>query len=310
MASSGSSVAAALPVHEVDEDGDDGVRFGFRNAPVTPELRQQFDRLVRLPAQVQSNPSAPCLRKTFIPITASPDAGQEVPRAETKFGGRPYLCSGEEAGLRCRCGRTLSFLFQLQAASLPHSLGAAFAPEDLREAPSVPLFQLWLCTHCLTRLPVKPGTYSCRWVDASTPSVDSNFTSQHEDRHRRVVPFVQGGAERRVTSWRAVRDVPECGEAEALWAVEVGDEWEGAGWDNPFQPVSREKLSGLPHWGNEPHYPLCGQCGQRAELFFQIHFDPVGDGEEIFHSDCQIGWGLIFSCPAHRREMSFVWSSA
>ena len=318
----------SLPIRYVDSDGEGGTKFGYECPPLPSDLRLRFDQEARIPAQVQAAAAAAAaeasesrtedssvsqsLRQTFIPITelVEPDhAAHELLRSDSKFGGKPFLLPGEEAGLRCACGQAMSFWFQLNGHALPSTLRGVFTPAHLGRVQR-PMFQFWLCLLCLQEnVNPEEGTFSCRWIDASAPSITSTFTSQQSDSDRGAIPLVRGGAERRLTGWTSQRDLPDMSEAEEVWGIEVGNEWEERGHNEPYPlSVTVEKLSGFPKWGNNVEYTHCAVCGARRELFFQIHLDPEGSEDEIFYSEAMVGWGSIQVCPIHRDDMSFVFS--
>lgn len=228
-----------VPVEFVDEDGEDGSRFGTPNcAPLSADLRNQFDTIASIPAQNQAQTD--CRRMTYLPVTRAVIGREEIPRSASKFGGRPFLRAGEEAGLSCSCGKEMSFLFQLSARTLPAELHSVFVPAGCAEETA--MFQFWLCLDCLAaNYNPEEGTYCCRWVDTSAASVVSAFIGQQ---------IVRGGLEKRLIGWKKQRDLPCASEAEDVWDIEVPGDWEEEGYDEPYPlTISTEKLSGFPHWG-------------------------------------------------------------
>lgn len=219
----------------------------------------------------------------------------------SRFGGEPDMRRGEEWPVCASCRAPMTFLLQLELASLP------------RRPAGEGVLQLFYC-----------GTDdgSCEtWAPFSGASLARLVAEPLE---RRSPPHgVQMQPERGIVGWSATDDHPNSQEHEDLGihydydfgAMRVHITCPELGFDErdldiddySAEAISSasdgDKLFGWPRWVQGAEYPSCPHCDARMEHVFQVDSER---GVALMFGDC--GIGHITQCPSHPHVLAFGWA--
>jgi len=196
----------------------------------------------------------------------------------SRFGGLPWLRTGETWPVCGACGAVLTFFVQVDLDRVPAAAREDFGPG---------LLQLFHCTACH---PVRPLARDdgVRIVDAT-----GGGTAVRAPQGVRVFPC------RPVTGWAdAPGDLP-CreGDGSALLPEERAVV--------PSLNRQGDKLGGWPGWVQDPDHPRCPQGDHRLDrMVLQID-----SGRGVPYTWGDNGVGFVLQCPHHRDRVAFTWQS-
>jgi hypothetical protein len=224
-------------------------------------------------------------RSCWLPVTRD---GESDPYA-SKFGGIPFIPSGEKWPRCGNCDEPMPLFLQCSASDLPIELPSC----------SGDALQFFYCTgmsgeceqKCDAWLPHSKSTL-LRWIDTSG-ECGSPTGSPVED------PF----PEKTIESWREQEDYPALVELEEL-GIEVPRDLVDEVADY-FFPEPGDKLLGWPAWVQGVEYPDCSLCGKRMILLFQLDSE-----DHLPYMFGDAGTGHITQCPDHPEQLAFAWACA
>ncbi len=218
------------------------------------------------------------VRKSWKPIVADgqgPDQG-------SRFGGCPWLPTGEVWPDCPSCGQSMNFFAQLRCDQLPD--GALGQGEGL--------IQVFYCTngdkYCDDALEGW-GAWSEVGVHRRVGTGPGNLGEPHG-----IEPFPA----KQVVSWKPKDDYPNLEDTD----VELTEEEEEA-WYESDHNAAGDKLGGWPAWVQGPEYPDCRKCHRQMELVLQIDSE-----DNVPHMWGDVGCAHVTACPDHPDEMTLAWA--
>lgn len=227
------------------------------------------------------------------------------PAAGSRFGGLPWLPSGESHPACWNCEQPLRLLLQLDLGSLP---------EEARQRLGKGLLQAFYCEN-------EDCEQEC-----------DGWSAFSESHRLRIIDATQGDMAapagkpfppKEISGWRQAEDFPSAAEHEEL-GLKRDYDWEANtvrlrcpefGVDAPpigiyeleAETIANasmgDKLLGWPHWIQGVEYPDCPQCKTRMEYVFQIdseHHLPLMWGDA--------GTAHITRCPNHPEVLALGWA--
>lgn len=235
-------------------------------------------------------------RTTWLP-QVTPGEQKEI---ASKFGGVPWLETGEKIPHCPRCDREFQLLLQLDLSTLPHDAFGAGSEE---------LFQFFFCISEEPLCMVEGKSWEAFSEVALVRSVprpknieipkrktisEFNYPT-HEEQEILAYPA------KTILGWTPHEDYPGYSEREVLgrWKEEYFDE-------DPLKgfPVEGEKLGGWAYWVQWVNYPNCPRCKEKMSFFFQIDSNKI-----LPHQWGDLGCGYLTRCATHEKEFAFSWSS-
>jgi uncharacterized protein YwqG len=229
-----------------------------------------------------------------------------LPSVDSKFGGLPWLKTGEDWPSCTTCGRPLQVFLQLDLDRLPPELGRRFGSG---------LLQVFYCVEGDCAANGWEAFSSGKIVRVVFPAEEPGAERSIADAARE--PF----ATRWVTGWRAVIDHPHPPEHEELGlgyafdfgrgvvrvdCPELGVSADGLPTSAPEElstAIPGDKLAGWPLWVQGVEYPTCPRCGRVMQLVFQIESE---DNVPFMLGD--VGTGHVTQCPVHTDTVTFAWA--
>jgi hypothetical protein len=194
----------------------------------------------------------------------------------SKFGGTPFIASGEAWPKCVLCGDWLQLAVQLADADLPPELRGAFAG----------ILQAFFCT-----------TDSCPPAEPFAPTTLVRLLEPRGAPAYAAPPFDEAFLGRRIVGWQEAPDYPTSDELETL-GVRLADGPEIGG--EFFCSLMQDKLKGWPCWTQGPNYAKCPKCGNALRALVQI----ASEGNVPFmFGDAGTAW--VWQCPEHRDVVTF-----
>jgi hypothetical protein len=218
----------------------------------------------------------PLRRDAFRPHVSGLDAGPG-PRWGSRFGGLPCLSLTNTWPQCGECGLPLTFLLQLDLATVP-------APCTWADADG--LVQLFFCTRCAPVGPDSTGI-ALRLLPVQHWTIPGVAPAGTE-----ILP------ERHVLGWHGPHDdLPVEGDPDASL---LGEDAQTARALN----LVGDKQGGWPHWLQDPEYPVSPRSGQRLDRLL-LQLDTTADHLPISLGDSGIGY--IFQSPDDPSDLAFLW---
>ncbi|AKJ02473.1 uncharacterized protein YwqG [Archangium gephyra] len=227
------------------------------------------------------------------------------PAHGSRFGGLPWLPSGESHPACGNCKRPLRLLLQLNLLSLP---------EEVRQRLGPGLLQAFYCEH-------EDCEQEC---DGWSPFSEAHRLRIIDVGHGNMAaPAGKPFPPKEISGWKQAEDLPSAAEHEEL-GLDFDYDFEAntvrircaeLGLDAPpigihdleAETVANasmgDKLLGWPHWIQGVEYPECPQCKTRMEYVFQIdseHNLPLMWGD--------LGTAHITRCPNHPEVLALGWA--
>jgi hypothetical protein len=228
------------PVSEVSKLRDE--------APLLSEIMAGAGPLGRITEALQ-----PHARPAWTPVT---EPG-ESPVHASKFGGTPWLNTGERPPRCATCDQPMALAVQLDLAALPAALRATG------------LLQCFVCLE------------------------DYEATARVVGRARRAAaPATTGLPARAIVGWTERRDeLPGPAHWESL-GIALDEPAASLAEDDLEEPAGGDKLGGWPAHLQEPSVGRCTRCGQPRALLLQVASDgnlavDLGDGGRLFVAACR-----------------------
>ena len=211
-------------------------------------------------------------RRAWLPTIVDGDGDATA----SKFGGTPFIASGETWPKCALCGDWLQLAVQLADADLPQSLRDAFAGT----------LQAFFCTtdSCPSAEPFAPTTLVRLIEPKGAPAYDAP-------------PFDEAFLGRRIVGWQEAPDYPTYEELETFGVrlaggPEIGGEF--------YCSLTQDKLVGWPNWPQNPNYATCPKCGNVLRALVQI----ASEGNVPFmFGDAGTAW--VWQCSEHRDVVTF-----
>lgn len=198
---------------------------------------------------------------------------------ESKFGGTPFIASGETWPRCVVCGDWLQLALQLAAHDLPPELRDSFAGT----------LQAFFCT-----------SESCRPAEPFSPTTVVRLIEPSGSPAFAAPPFDEAFLGRRIVGWQEAPDYPTADELETL-GVRLADGPEIGG--EFFFSVAKDKLMGWPGWTQYPSYAKCPKCGNALRALAQI----VSEGSVPFmFGDAGTAW--VWQCHEHLDVLTFYYT--
>lgn len=210
---------------------------------------------------------------------------------DSRYGGTPWLASGESWPVCGHCRRPFQLLLQLNLGHLPEPEGQG-------------LIQLFYCTNreagcedlCEAHRPESPANL----IRLVYPQLEARPAPLRQLREG-LVHFT----ERRIVGWRELP--PELPWFDEAWdlleahGTQVDEIWQEE-LDIMPDPAQGDKFGGWPRWIRDVDYPHCPKCGCQQELMFQL----AGDHLPLRFGDDGCAW--ITRCPDHPDQLAFGWA--
>jgi len=217
---------------------------------------------------------------------------------DSKFGGTPWMKSGEEWP---SCGDCLSVM----------PLFVQLNSKQLGDQDESGLFQLF---HCRTELCEKADeeeeenvNYLVRWI----PEAELADGSPEVDASSVETSF----SPKRIRSWMEVADYPSYSDPNFCNAI---DGWKdsidtdaqkrGKRLEQYGQLFARhgDKIKGYPAWVQSNYIPQCPRCGKSEKMFFFIQLESE---QNIPYQWGDGGAAFVYRCLEHPREFALFWQT-
>jgi hypothetical protein len=236
-----------------------------------------------LPAELLAR-IAELKRTAWLPETLEKDDRA----ACSKFGGTPWLLTGEAWPACPRCGKPMALFLQLDLGSLP---------EEVQGALGEGLLQMFYC--------VSSSECPFKGEGALSPFSPYQLVRRIEPSHGepaagpaaldQIIPA------RSIVGWKPIDDYPNSYELYDL-GFDLEDETADALYDRGLTANQSDKLFGWPAWVQNVDYPKCRVCGRSLWLIFELESQ-----QNLWYTFGDDGCGQITGCPDHREELAFAW---
>ena len=246
-------------------------------------------------------------RPTWIPIVLDGDGAI----TDSKFSGMPYLPEDESIPVCGCCGKTLQLFLQLNLDQTPRELHGKFGEG---------LIQVVYCTD-----------EDCEYDGSNELGyIWEAFSNRHFLRLINNDPNISNPAQipekyfpaKQIIGWENHDDFPDPYEWEEKYGINMqcdfGDVFEARVICPEFEltfsstelnfkkhiglAIGADKLSGYPHWVQDPRYPSCPKCQATMEFIFQIDSE-----QDLPYMFGDMGVALITQCPEHKDILALSW---